>query len=607
MRRMGWLALLVLAGCDDGSTSGGGVACEEAELARQCPPNSQPIVGTEARRLCEAGAEVQGAEGEVTGRCYSESSCQVACRFEVPCRCGVDRITADGVFCTPCEGAAACGDGVCAGGENPESCAEDCGPRCSPGQQRCNGVLRQECSLQGRFENLACPAGEVCEQVALDQVDCRAPGVEVVDAGPRPPDGSMEQPWIAGGRARRGPGTWPGSSDGVGPGPAGMMRFLYQSTLSQGVTYGPGLPIVAGPGATVDALYVCGTAECQRYDGWAHPASADVYCSAYALCSPEYEEACRSDLPESTSIGQILNYAYPYGRGLLYGAPAQACVLRTLEAGGECLGDLRSLGCPGPGQTALAPGGFVQSWVLSPSGRFAAFVTGDAQLELGWGPLDGAAPPQIITLGMSQVVSVDVSDAGVLVAVLFDGSSQILLSAPAGEAPSFRPLDGATTQQVLVSPSGRVVALADMGNLVRFWNVADGEEILRIRDSSWPVAFSPVDGVVGLHFTQGGAELWDVVAIEKLGELPGVVGAPYAAMAFDPSGAFVATASGQAVQFWETATRVRTGQDLLDPRYLQGPFMIHWAADGQGAVVRTPYRLVDPTLQPMYRFYVAGP
>lgn len=598
---MRWWCLIVLLGCEDPASDG--ATCEEAALALQCPPGSMPLVGAQARDLCAAGVEVVGTEGEITGRCLSEQSCQVVCRFDDPCRCGVDRITEEGVFCTPCEGALACGDGICAGGEDPATCPEDCGPRCAAGQQRCNGVLREECSLQGRYERLACPAGEVCVEVAADRVDCRPEGVVQVDAGPNPTDGAMENPWIAGGRARRGPGTWPGSSDGVGPA-TGPMRFRFQATLTQGVTYVPGGVVAAALGPTADELLVCGAADCQRFVGWAQPAPIEEYCGVYSDCYPEYAAACLDTVLVDQPISQLLNYAFGYAGGLLYGAPVQACVLDALRQGGECAPDLRALGCPRPGAVALQPGGIVTSWTFSPGGRFGAALhqQPDGRIELIWGPLDGSAP-RAQTLGQTTLVFADVNDAGALAAVLFDGAGQILLTATPEGAPRFTPLDEGGVVQVALSPSGRVAALVGTGNLVRFWNLLELQEILRIRDAVWPVVFSPVDGVVALHFTDGDAELWDLVAIEKQGELPGTRGGPYGALAFHPSGASLVTASAAGINFWEADTRVRTAQDAIDPRYLQGVFNARWSADGQGVVVQLPYRLLDPTVQPLYRFY----
>ncbi|MEZ4475448.1 MAG: hypothetical protein R3F60_32570, partial [bacterium] len=362
----------------------------------------------------------------------------------------------------------------------------------------------------------------------------------------------------------------------------------------------------AGP--TADEVVACGTADCQAFTGWAQPASVEAYCAAYVACDPSAAEACPDETLADQPLPRLLDYAFPYAGGLLYGPPVQACVLAALSQGGACPADLRSLGCPGPGRTLLAPGGAVQRWDLSPGGRVAVFQQLRAgQTELGWGRLDGSPPDQVIGLRGTSVVSAAATDAGDVVVVLFDGSGQILLVAPRDGEPAYQPLEGPAVERVALAPSGRVAALLDASAELHLWNISESQEILRIRGVAWPVAFSPTEGVVGLHFTEGVAELWDVVGVARLGELAGAGGAPAAALAFSPSGETVVTASAQAVQIWEAATQIRVGQEAVDPRYLQGAFGASWSADGASVVVAIPTRLSDPTTEPLYRIYGIQP
>ena len=205
------ILLTFLTACDDtepGVTGGDAGACVTSDLIAQCPPGSSPLLGDQARSSCEAalGGVVQDAQGQATGQCFGVGSCRVVCQLAVPCRCGIERLDRDGVVCAPCEDAASCGNGVCEGGEDPQVCPIDCGAVCVAGERRCDGELLEECSLQGRFERLPCPQGEVCETTG-DSAQCiRDPGVVIgedagvgADAMVRPDDG----------RLIPGDGTWP--------------------------------------------------------------------------------------------------------------------------------------------------------------------------------------------------------------------------------------------------------------------------------------------------------------------------------------------------------------------------------------------------------------
>ncbi len=158
---------LLCAACEGPGEEAAGVgeACAESDLISQCPPGSNPILGATAESMCSASASIDltTESGSVSGRCFGQGTCRVVCQFSSPCLCGVDSVTQDGVFCTSCDGAAACGNGVCEGGETPADCPNDCAGDCTAGQERCQGLNRESCDGTGHWTLLACDAGQACQ------------------------------------------------------------------------------------------------------------------------------------------------------------------------------------------------------------------------------------------------------------------------------------------------------------------------------------------------------------------------------------------------------------------------------------------------------------
>lgn len=161
------LSLLGLTACQGPGEEGAavGATCVESDLVAQCPPGSNPVLGAAAESSCTVDGELDlvNESGAVTGRCYGSGTCRVACRFSSPCPCGVDAVTREGVFCTDCALASACGNGRCEGGESHLTCPDDCAADCTPGEERCQGKDREACSGAGRWMLLACSEGETCE------------------------------------------------------------------------------------------------------------------------------------------------------------------------------------------------------------------------------------------------------------------------------------------------------------------------------------------------------------------------------------------------------------------------------------------------------------
>lgn len=184
----GALALLVAAllacgaaeeesgGGKGGGGGAGGLAaqCTQDALAGQCPPGSHPFVSAGPTSRCGTGSgDIVAPDGTVLGICKGTNDCIVECNFVNPCRCGVDRITTEGVFCRSCADAAACGNGICEGGEGPEVCPEDCSEDCTLGERRCFGDDVEECDDVGNWETIACRPDQRCELHAFDGAVCQ--------------------------------------------------------------------------------------------------------------------------------------------------------------------------------------------------------------------------------------------------------------------------------------------------------------------------------------------------------------------------------------------------------------------------------------------------
>lgn len=187
MMRFALCVALLIWGCDDGADSSGaggalggaggaggsdmrvplGTVCDVEALVAQCPPGSLPIVDEAQTQACDGTGELTNDSGAVTGVCRAAESCQFICNFSDPCRCGIDRITAEGVFCAEC--VTACGDARCEGIENPDSCPIDCAERCPPDAERCNGNDREVCEDNGLWTRLTCRSDQRCAFVADPQ------------------------------------------------------------------------------------------------------------------------------------------------------------------------------------------------------------------------------------------------------------------------------------------------------------------------------------------------------------------------------------------------------------------------------------------------------
>lgn len=151
---------------NNGGASNNGLpqGCDDAALAAMCPPGSQPLTGPDAFDACQGRGDVQitNGDGAISGVCQGQGACLVVCNLQDPCTCGIERIDTQGIFCVPCELAAACGNAICEGGEDPQSCPVDCAAQCTAGQGRCQGEDLQICQDNGSWQTLPCRSDQSC-------------------------------------------------------------------------------------------------------------------------------------------------------------------------------------------------------------------------------------------------------------------------------------------------------------------------------------------------------------------------------------------------------------------------------------------------------------
>lgn len=153
-------------------------ACAGRDLVNICPIGTSPRLDAEATSQCSgsAGVRVVTQSGEVEGACASVGGCTVFCEpsptFECPF--GIETISRDGIVCRDQPLTAGCGNGVCDGGENSQTCQIDCSGVCINGSERCNGSSREVCNLMGHWETLSCVDGERCIEYGQDQTGCVA-------------------------------------------------------------------------------------------------------------------------------------------------------------------------------------------------------------------------------------------------------------------------------------------------------------------------------------------------------------------------------------------------------------------------------------------------
>lgn len=601
-----------LSACEDPGTAGadaGGEACVRADLIAQCPPGSNPILGAQAEASCTTavGGVVEDGEGQATGQCYGVGACRVVCRFAVPCRCGVASVSVDGVLCADCEGAASCGNDRCEGGETPENCPIDCGGVCQAGERRCDGELLQACNLQGRFDTLPCPRGEVCEATQGMARCARDPEVIIGGRDAGTTDGGADSGVVDDGRLIPGTGTWPNVADrstapiaraltqrvvtvpldqppnGVSPLVNHMFeagaRDLYQwHLLPEGRMEGFGVTATVWVGSD-------GAPQERPLDGLM-PADEAYFCRVY--------EGCRADISHEQCVG-----FYPSFRA--FGAWKLACLLDYTVRTGDCTSLVVGDQVCGNGFIHPYPAGFT---VPANLGRWAAGRELGAtpnldrllMLDQGTGVVSAQTPvPGFTTLFADGTVALS-ADGRVAAVVAQQGIDQVIVLwyPDSDERRVILPLSGGRWTRIALSPDGQVLALygystgdRTVEGVISLWNVAEERRIVSIK----PPAMRGI-GLFFLAFSPNGRELAVDVGFEveiwELGRVPEkrqVLSHNEVALvergAYSPDGVTLALKLGP-MSLWDTSTgqRFRTIDDVPG-----NPREVRFTEDGQRLLV----------------------
>ena len=617
------LILLGFSACDDGAETPGdaGGACVPAQLIAQCPLGTSPVAGVQAESACggAAGGVVLDGAGQATGQCYGVGGCRVVCQFAVPCRCGVASVSGDGVVCATCEGAAACGNGVCEGGESPQSCPIDCGVACNAGERRCTGTDLEECSLQGRWDTLACPAGEVCDFTGGSAQCIRDPGIIRGDAGVEGPDGGP----VPEGRVLPGQGPWPVLAD-LSTGATPRPLEQHQVEVSLETAQAPVRPsefaqLMAGAGApyldtwrfgAAGALEGLGTVGrvvvgpdgtlLTRDPAEFGPVDLERFCQAWTQCI--------AGAPADGCPGAFANYQRA-------GAWRLGCLVDAALTDHNCGGFGGVDEHCEEGLTHPYPAGVTVNVAVRVGDRLVGanaewdrlvaldLATGEVRTGLPVGELRVAGGTGGIALSADGQVAAWLGQAGsdhaVVVWSLETGAQRVVL-----------PLAVGTWTRVALSPDGQLLALAagNTGNpaldgAISLWSVADERRLASILPpergdlASSLLAFSPNGRELAVD-TRFEVEIWHLGAdLEKRQTLAFDGAEVVGPAAYAPDGRTLALKLGP-VGLWDTQDGQRwqavapAGGDVKS---------LAFSADGQQLLVLEQFFFIS------YRFQVLTP
>lgn len=587
---MRWLPFLLLlaVGCDDAADMPPAADdCATANLVSQCPAGSNPLLGVQAETACSGavGGVVSDQAGQATGQCYGAGSCRVVCQFAVPCRCGVASVTRDGVVCADCEGAASCGNALCEAGESPENCPIDCGAECAPDERRCDGDVLQVCSLQGRWDALACPRDEICS--ADDGMPRCVRDVDIIggddagvdaDAGPLPMDGRIVD----------GEGAWPAIVPAAqGQTPRQFVEETYVIRLDDGSIHSRPTPFARASTAVVVDHFrlVPGAQQLQGFgrsgyfisdlDGTVHEAPPRPFDEAL-LCQVA-GEMCGRDTADCAAF--IAELREEHGDRL-------DCVAQSVIEG-NCadlfIGCLPQYARPYPGDAQLGSA-FVRvgDRLLGVNGVNAVVV--DLATNMRWdmepvGEFRVGGRGGLMALSANGRIAAFIAESGVDEAV-------IIWDIEANTRRPILPESDARGSRLTLSPDGQVLALArvpaggfggdellhlyDLNTDTRLFSIRPPEGATLFGRSAASARFSPDGRTLAVAVTPTQVvELWDLQRRERTHILDFDREVPIKAMTFSPDGALLTTSHERGVEtplnFWDVAAGQRIATYLSPP------------------------------------------
>ena len=516
-----------LLACDDGDAPGPGVG-DCAAVASQCPLGSNPVVGAQAETRCVSavGGIVSDAMGAASAQCIGAGSCRVLCQFQSPCLCGIAMVGPEGVVCADCEGAASCGDGVCSGGESPQSCAIDCGATCEPDERRCDGTDLQVCSLQSRWEVLRCPDGEICESTAGVAECIRDPGVIRADMGV-----DADMGLIVSGRIVEGDAPWPDVESalrGTTPMRTDVQPLANLFMGGLGNALGGTGPVQHWRLVTdTDQIEAIGTVgfttvgfDGQVIEPVAFTADEAQFCTDYARCLNSAEPAdCEAFVTRQRAA---------------WGDSTMQCMadrIHDMDDPNACMVLFFGEGCDG--RTVAHPDQRI--FAAAPNIRHGARIAGHAAdapigVVVDLDERSSYAFEPIADFRLREQFSFS-ADGRVVAAVAFSAQDQVVViwHVDAGSRDAILPLSGGINRTLALSPDGRVLArvvdrsgdAAQDGNIA-LWDTQTEARIFSIRppeNGSFGnlMAFSPDGRTLAVYARpRNEIELWDLVGRQKM-------------------------------------------------------------------------------------------
>ncbi|MCA9527400.1 MAG: WD40 repeat domain-containing protein, partial [Myxococcales bacterium] len=387
----------------------------------------------------------------------------------------------------------------------PVNCPIDCGATCEADERRCDAEVLEVCNLQGRWERLPCPQGEVCLFEEGGSASCqRDPGIIAGgDAGVGEGDAG-----VGDGRLLPGDGEWPEETSAPTPTDtfprrlqahdidirlddgsihnrptpfAQLMNFAGARYLWQWRVM-PGEPLVLegfGRATTLRIDAEGGTLNVPRVDY--PPATPESFCAAWGACygavPPEQCAATMAPYLDARFVDPDWLVACLAANG------AENCNLFQLFSP-TCIENAHHplpAGADGVVNSALLVGDKLLR--ATPEQRHLELI------DLTAGTLATHEPVGDFTLPGYEGTKALSADGRVVLALGNAVNDSILVrwDVVTGERRAILPSSGGTYYKMALSPDGQVAAFAysgpdaDANQMISLWNLAEERRIVSIR------------------------------------------------------------------------------------------------------------------------------